>query len=394
LSALTRSGRLRVSEQTGKNLDVLLDNVVVGKTPWEGSVAPGEHAVVLRGEGSLGTPPTSAPVTVDAETPITLVAVDLDSSVRIEPTPAGGLVTIDGVAVGRGVWDGRLRSGVHKIGVSADGYWSSARDANLRSQDRQVVSIQLERDPTSPVWGAKARPRFALSFDGAFVATPVFAGEVQGTCTGSCSNPWPVGGLALLSAAYHSPQGLGAGFEVGYLGFVQTMVGRSAKIGGATLGASDDGTANDRIAASGLLLGGALLYRRGDVWPFTVRVAVGAYVSSVTDEREGIFRTSAQGHPADAAYSVGLSESHPTTFFYAAPEVRVARRLGDHFELDAGVKLIVLAAASAPAWTDQTGVHAGPVGTQGDGLGKFGTQTLTSSILIVLAPGVGARFDF
>jgi hypothetical protein len=74
--------------------------------------------------------------------------------------------------------------------------------------------------------------------------------------------------------------------------------------------------------------------------------------------------------------------------------VRVARRLGDHFELDAGVKLIVLAAASAPAWTDQTGVHAGPVGTQGDGLGKFGTQTLTSSILIVLAPGVGARFDF
>jgi hypothetical protein len=394
LAALMRSGRLRVVEQTGKSLDVLLDNVFVGKTPWEGSVAPGEHSVLLRGEGSLGTPPASAPVAVDAETPITLVAVDLDSSVRIEPSPGGALVAVDGVSVGRGVWEGRLRSGVHRIEVTAAGYWPSTRDASLRTQDRQVVSVQLERDPTSPLWGTKARPRIAIGLDGAFVAVPVFGGQVQSTCSGSCSEPLPVGGLAVASATYQLPQGIGVGIEAGYLGFVQTIVGRSAPIVGSTLRASDTGTVDDRIAASGILLGAALLYHRGDVWPLTVRLAAGAYVSSVTDQREGLFQTSAQGQPPNAPYSVGLSETHPAAFFYAAPEVRVGRRVSEHLEVNAGLKLVVLATPNAPAWTDQHPVLAGPTGTQGDGLGKFGTQTLTSPILVVLAPGLGARLDF
>jgi len=395
LTALTRSGRLRVVEQSGKSLDVLLDNVFVGRTPWEGSVAPGEHSVLLRGEGNTGTPPVSAPVAEAVETPITLVAVDLDSSVRIEPSPGGAAVSVDGVAVGRGVWEGRLRSGPHRIQVTARGYWPSTRDATLRSQDRQVLSFALERDPTSPVWGAKARPRFAIALDGGFVAIPVFGGQLQSSCTGACSGPMPIGGLGIASGIYQLPQGLGVGVEAGYLGFVQTLEGRSAQIGGLAARATDSGTADDRIASSGLVLGAAALYRRGEVWPLTLRLAVGAYVSNVTDQREGLFVTSAEGQPPTAYYSVGVSESHAATFFYAAPEIRVGRRVSEHLEVDAGVKLLVLTTPSPTAWTDQRGgVLEGPVGTQGDGIGKFGTQTLTASILVVLAPGLGARLDF
>jgi hypothetical protein len=395
LTALTRSGRLRVVEQSGKSLDVLLDNVFVGKTPWEGSVTPGEHSVLLRGEGNTGTPPVSAPVAEAVETPITLVAVDLDSSVRIEPSPGGALVSVDGVAVGRGVWEGRLRSGAHRFQVTARGYWPSTRDATLRSQDRQVLSFALERDLTSPVWGTKARPRFAITLGGAFVATPVFGGQLQATCTGSCSGPLPVGGLGIASGTYQFPQGLGVGIEAGYLGFVQTLEGRSAQLGGSLARTTDTGTADDRIASSGLLLGASALYRRGEVWPLTLRLAVGAYVSSVTDQREGLFVTSGQGQPPSAYYSVGVSETHAAAFFYAAPEVRVGRRVSEHLEVDAGLKILVLTTPSPPAWTDQRGgVLEGPVGTQGDGIGKFGTQTLTASILVVIAPGLGARLDF
>jgi hypothetical protein len=393
MAALTRSGRLRVVEQTGKVLDVLLDNTVVGKTPWEGSVAPGDHSLQLRGEGGTGTPPVAAPVAEAVETPIALVAVLLDAALRVEPRPGGALVAVDGVPVGRGVWEGRLPSGPHRIEVSARGYWLATRDATLGAQDRQVLSIVLERDPTSPVWGQKARPRFAIALDGAFVVTPVDGGQVQSACSGACSGPLPVGGLGVVTATYQLPQGLGVGIEAGYLGFVQTLTHRSAQIVGSTLRASDAGTLDDRVAASGLLLGAALGYRMGDAWPLTLRLAAGAYVASVTDQREGLFRTSAQGQPADAPYAVGLSESHTAAFFYAAPEVRIARRLGERFEVDAGLKLLVLATPSPPAWTDQRSVLAGPAGTQGDGLGKFGTQTLTSSILVVLAPGIGARLE-
>jgi hypothetical protein len=45
--ARDRSGRLRVVEQGGRALDVVVDGVVVGKTPWEGPLATGEHVIVL-----------------------------------------------------------------------------------------------------------------------------------------------------------------------------------------------------------------------------------------------------------------------------------------------------------------------------------------------------------
>lgn len=394
LLPLTRSGRLRVIEQTGKTLDVIVDNVRVGTTPWEGSVAPGEHAVLLRGPGDQGTQPVSVPVAADAETPVTLMAAQLESEVRIDPNPTGALVTVDGVSVGLGVWEGRLHAGSHRIKAAAPGYWTSSRDVTLAPQDRQLVDVRLERDPASPVWGTTARPRFAIGLDAAFAAMPLYAGQVQQSCTGTCSGPLPLGGLAKATVVYELPQGFGAGLEVGYLGLVQAIVGRGAQITGSTLRANDSGTASDRIATSGLLLGATAQYHLGDAWPLTLRASLGAYLSTVTDEREGIFRTSAQGQPPNAAYSVGLSESHAATFFFFSPEVRVARRLGEHFEVDAGVKLLVLTTPSPPAWSDQRGVLAGPAGTQGDGLGKFGTQTLTSSIMLVLAPGIGARLDF
>src|SRR5688572_6218435 len=54
---LTQSGRLSVVEDGNKAAEVLVDNIVVGKAPWQGLVAVGDHVVFLRGEGNLGTQP-------------------------------------------------------------------------------------------------------------------------------------------------------------------------------------------------------------------------------------------------------------------------------------------------------------------------------------------------
>ena len=98
--------------------------------------------------------------------------------------------------------------------------------------------------------------------------------------------------------------------------------------------------------------------------------------------------------PPNTPYSVTASESHGASYVYAAPEIRLARRVGDRLELSAGLQLVVLAAVSSPSWTDQKEVHAGPVDHQGDGEGVFGKLALSGSFIFLVAPGVGARYAF
>ncbi len=147
LAPLMHGGRLRVIEQSGKVVNVLVDNVVVGKTPWEGSLPVGDHAVALDGEGNMGTPPARAPVRLDQLTPITLAVEELDAKLRIEPTPTVASVALDGVVLGRGLWEGKLRSGPHRVEVAADGYLPAMRDVALAKGERQIVAVPLDRDP-------------------------------------------------------------------------------------------------------------------------------------------------------------------------------------------------------------------------------------------------------
>src|SRR5262249_46014905 len=123
LRPLDRSGRLTGTEQGGAVADGLVDNVVVGKTPWLGAGAGGGHNVRLRGEGRMGTQPAMASVRVNEVTALTLPLESLEADLRLEPTPAGATIAIDGVPVGSGVWDGRLKPGSHTVDVRADGFF-------------------------------------------------------------------------------------------------------------------------------------------------------------------------------------------------------------------------------------------------------------------------------
>jgi hypothetical protein len=394
LVALTRSGRLRVAEEQGRVLDVVVDNAVVGKTPWVGAVAPGDHCVLLRGQGELGTPPASAPVTADGETPVTLLATPLAASLRIEPMPGAALVTLDGVPLGRGSWEGRLAPGVHRVEATASGYFPAVQSVALAAHEPRVLALALERDLASAVWGLAARPHVVLDLGLALAVLPSLGGQVAASCSGGCSASLPIGALGRIGATYELPRGLGFGLEAGYTRGLQTLVGRPAQVSGRGMRATDSGSADDLLTLGGVLLGASVSLHRGETWPLTLRLALGAVVATVKDDREGLFTTSPQGHPPSAPYSVGLSESHGVALVYAAPEVRVGRRFGDHVELDAGLAVLVLAAPSPPSWGDQRLVGAGPRGTQGDGEGGFGGQTLIGSLLLAIAPGVSARYAF
>lgn len=384
LAALTAAGRLSVSEQTGKALDVIVDNAAVGKTPWEGALAPGEHTVLLRGDGNLGTQPVRPSLSRDQVVTLNLLAEHLDASVRVDPIPANSTVSIDGIELGRGGWQGRLRAGNHQVSASSEGFLPFARTVALKKDTVATVPATLERDPNFLAGG---RPSVAVELDSAMPLGLVSGSEVSDACTGGCSNGVPIGFHAVLNGIYQLGSGFGVGLGVGYLVAFQSVSGA-----GATLQpkgrVANAGATDDSLRLSGLTLGAAAQFHRGEEWPLTLRLAGGVMLGSVNDSRSGTFTNT-----TNERYSVSASESAAATYLYVAPEVRIGRYLTKRFEVNLGAEVLLMAALTQPKWRDQTGVITSNTG-RGDGLATFGERTTAGSFLVMVAPGIGARYTF
>jgi hypothetical protein len=386
LVALTAGGRLRVAEERGGVLAVVVDNAEVGKTPWEGLLAPGEHVVFLRGEDHLGTQPVVASVKLAQLVSLRLAAEHLDAGVRVDPTPPSARVIVDGVPVGRGTWEGRLRPGPHSIEATADGYLAFRRDVVLRAQAGEVIPATLLRDPTL-LYAAVAS--LGLELDAAMPVGALFGGDVSSACSSPCSASVPLGLHGALHGIYQAASGFGGGVDVGYLLAYRAISRHSATLQPLQQSAANTGTAEDKLRFGGLTLGASAQYHRGERWPILLRVGVGVLLASTADDRSGSFVNS-MGVP----YDVSRRETPAGTYLYVAPELRVARRIGKHLELNVGAEVLLLKALSQPTWADRTPVLAGGPGAQGDGLAKFGAQSIASSLLLFIAPGLGARYDF
>ncbi len=202
LHSLSTGGRLKVSEQRSRVLDVVIDGALVGKTPWEGPLAVGDHLVTLRGNVSLdagpecapadpasaagkrsaprgqvelGTQPVSVPIRLQDVTKLSLLAEELDTTLRIEPMPGGASIAIDSVVVGRGAWEGRLRVGEHKLEVLADGFLPETQRVRLERGKRLVIPVELRRDRNTPAWRAARNGWAGAGFGVGAIGLGVFA---------------------------------------------------------------------------------------------------------------------------------------------------------------------------------------------------------------------------
>ena len=384
LEPLSQSGRLSVTEDGGKGAEVLVDNVIVGKTPWQGLVATGEHVVFLRGEGNLGTQPANATVRINQVTPIVLALEPLDCTLRVEPTPSGASVAVDGVVVGNGLWDGRLRKGRHKIEVGQAGFLPQQRPLDLPAAAHERITVQLERDPDSPLWQAQKKPIIFAELDGAFPLALLLGGDVSDS--GSAS--FPLGITARAHVGYELPNGLGFGLAAGYLYITRDVDGRPTSITPVGKPAAP-GTASDKLSLKGLLVGGSAQLHRstfGPKVPLLLRIGVGALLGSVTDRRSGDF---APGGMPPPVHVDTAKTSVDVPHLYIAPEARVGYRLGERIEISAGVEVMVLVALKEARWDPTSGVVLG-----NQGLAGYESQPLLGTTLFLVNPGVGARFDF
>lgn len=383
MARLVQAGRLRVTEKSGKALDVVVDGIVVGTTPWEGPIAVGEHTVMLRGEDRFGAPPAPVSVRNGQRTDLVLAAEELDAALRVAPVPADASVAIDGIFVGRGTWEGRVRPGTHKIELVADGYFKAQKDVKLDRGGRESVSTTLARDPSSPRWSKPGR--YILELSGVAALSPSFSGDIGRTCTGACEDGLAAGGGVMFHGGYELGSGFAFGVATGYLRMDHSTRGRVTGVQAVGIERPNEGTADDDVRLRGFLAGAFAGFGFGEQMRVRLRLGAGALIGSLSDTRTGKFTTS-KGQP----YEVGpLVQTPGAAWFYLDPEVRLGMRLWERVELSAGVGVLMLIGLSSREWNE-----AQPVNAAGDGYGKFAAETLTSPVLFAVTPGVGARYDF
>jgi hypothetical protein len=264
------------------------------------------------------------------------------------------------------------------------------------------IAVTLERDPNSPLWGERGRPKLTFDLEGGPIAGLSLGGNVGG-CDKPCDRSIPFGAIGLFRAGYELASGLGFTVDAGYAGLSQKAKDRPATLTEIPDGLRQStGTASDELAMHALMFGASAAYhgRTEGAFVWSVRLGGGILVGTMTDVRTGRFVYNAPPPPPPAPapppatpYDVGpYREVASMTSAYVMPEVRAGFRFANHFELSAGLLGSLLIGISVPKWEDKNEVVTPPTG--GMGLGRFGEESMSGKVIFLAAPTLGLRYDF
>jgi hypothetical protein len=389
LRQLTDVGVLVVREASGAKLTVLVDGAPAGTTPSTLRIAPGAHYVELRGEGRLGTQPSSATVRGAATTTLVLKAAILDAELRVEPVPSNAAVYIDGVAVGAGVWSGRLPSGPHRIEVAASGHYTFRRQLEL-AQGRSVsLPAPLERDTSSPVWRSPKHQELSLGLEAGALLAASLGGDAHAD-----GAPWPRGLGATARLGYGVTRGLSLELSARFISLWQPLTREVTRHEEQYTWTSDDYEDRTRLLGGGVSLGAS--YRAFVKLPVTARLAFGVAGLGSKSSVDATFHTAGVTRRASFA-----ERSELMLVPFAETEVRVGYRLSPRWSVDFGLGLTLFLPPKrlrsnydSPDGADRPR----QIGLTPDAtLGRLGRITLAEEVLArsfsVLSPTVGVRCE-
>jgi hypothetical protein len=390
LRQLRETGTIEIFEARGRALEVIVDGDRAGTTGPKAlslRLAPGKHVVFLRGEGNLGTAPASVEIRVDEIAPLRVEAQVLDAALRVVPVPFDALISVDSVLLGRGRWEGRVRSGTHTVEVAATGFLPEKRAVSLARGGEEAVRMALSRDPRSPFWRKPPPPpHFVIELGAAPLLVPAFGGA--GTCGDACSQRVGVGAYGVVRGGYQLGSGLGFGLSLGALAAMQKAYGKEMKLNLVGSAEALRLTTDDVLALRGLFVGGWVGYTLDVGLPLSFRLGAGGLFGAASDARLGKL-------PGSAVYEIGKAEeTHPARFVFVTPEVRVGLPLGPHVTINAGVEIPILIAAPRPQWSEcRVAECPHPIRAGSLGYGWFNPDAFLSRVVVGVAPTVGARFD-
>lgn len=376
LEVLARAGRLKVKEKSGTAATVLIDGVVVGDAPWEGALAPGDHAVWLRGAYDRGTAPSKTTVLLGQRAELSLELVTLHADLIVKATPPGATVALDGVPVGTAPWEGRLPEGQYSVVVSAPGYVTASRDVRLVQEGNQTLKLDLLPVAPPKVEEPPREPRFELGASGAFAVAPLFYGPA---CEDPCSSGVGLGMHIEALATYRFGSGFGIGGRVGFVRLQQTIEDR--RYGLAPPGKPDQpGNANDVVILSGATVLAHGSMRLGERFFGVFDAGAGGFFGAARDERTIRSRAA-----AGDTYEIGpYFASGGVAGVAASGGIRAGIEAVPGFEIWAGAAALFLVPLAEPEWT-----YAGPVPAGTDGAAALKQEAILNDVIVGVTPSLG-----
>lgn len=393
LAPLELSGWLLVEEASGYSVDVVLDGNVVGKTPWRGLIATGEHLVVLRGDKRQGTQPARIEVKQSQVTNMLVIAEDLASDLKVKSELPGGEIRIDGVLVGRDSWEGPVRSGSHRIEIGGNGYAMSEKRIDVAPGKTESLSFAPTVEAPRSFW--EENPAF-VEAGGAFVIGPSFGGIAKG-CT-DCS---PVmGGLGTVRGGLSIRNRWNVGFDLGFLHAQQKINKRTATIDPVGI-APYEGTVSDALSMNAVTVGVGVGAQFGTRFILGFRLGLGGVIGFQSDARTGDFvehpeladikSINIPNMPVTKSYHVDeVSQTFTTTALYVTPEIRAGVRVRKNLDMFLAVGGTLLVTPDPPKWIPDEGkVEAGR-----DGQATFEKEALASTLRFVAMPAILVNYRF
>jgi hypothetical protein len=329
LEPLQASGGLRVEDGTLPDALVLVDGVVLGAAPWEGHLSPGDHLVSTR-KGNSGSAPTRASVLQGQTTLIRLSSSPLGPVRRLTVTPRTAELSLNGVALGKGRWEGPLPEGTYVLEASEEGY--VARSTTFRQgvesgPTDEATSLALPVDEQSPRWPRKPSGRVVVGAIVGYGAGRSFAGDAESSCPGACAHDGAVNGLLVgARVAYAFPFRVGLEVAGGHLSLNNT-VSRSVA-SGVLLGASPvTYSLHDLLRFNAYFFGGAVSYWApiAPRWAIRSRITAGLLAAQVTDVLTGNAVASSGSAPLGIT---GAGTTLPSYPFFVMPELGVELAVG------------------------------------------------------------------
>jgi hypothetical protein len=284
------------------------------------------------------------------------------------------------VPVGRGIWEGRLLAGAHRIEIAAPGFLPAREEVSIPRGGQRALRIDLGRDPRSPF--RSQAPRFTAELAVGVPLLAAFGGQVAISCTSPCQSPLGPGLYAVARGGYELGSRVSFGIVAGYMASTEMFRDRSTSF---TVGSrARAATVGDSLWGRAGLAGGWGQVTFGDRVPFHLRLGAGALLGSASDSRTG---TLAGTPPATLAPA---TETHPLHAAYIAPEARVGLALGPHVELSLGIEMLLAFSVSPPTWSSTREVDVLPAGPAG----HYPAEVYSSPSIVAFSPSVGARYDF
>jgi hypothetical protein len=274
LKAEVTTGHVAVKEKAGRtDVHVFVDGVDMGPAPWEGDLAPGDHAIEARGTG-VAAAKRIVSVARQQKAEVVLEASSTVGRFRIKVDPPSATILVDGTKAGEGTYDSDVPVGHHRIQASAPGYETVTREMSLDAgqayaEDIKMVPAAAPPDPWPGMYG-----RFALA-PVFFLGTETHPGPPP---TGTNQSAAPPGGAAVVNVGYALKQFVS--FE-GTLAFMADTHTDSITPQNASTIHFKYGSVNGFVGA------GARVTSHTDVVRFTFGASIGAAIKNYAFALEG-----------------------------------------------------------------------------------------------------------